>query len=237
MPYNGSIDYSISCSGNFSFKPSPYDPPETEISSPWSRLFKLSGSCSPGNCSPIAKMSWYHPTFHEEEPNFLCELNGTIGDESFITWNETGSHRYNLSDFYDVSMGINYERQYYNFTPEYRDCNEQVMKSISYYQYPCEQYLEEYYIHRSKGIDQPEGNWTQRQCAEIYNNEIQQCYPFLKKIDLTWTHTEPVIYIYRFNLSQGHGKTMENSLSTPHTSDKPVESLYCSLLNFLGAEC
>ena len=176
------------------------------------------------------KMTWYHGK-DTQEPTFICQLNGSMGKEIFTTWNETDTKRYNLKDFYDTQIAVNGTMGFYNFSPEYQDCNKKVMQPISYRRYPCESYLANY------SIDHLKGNLTQSACAEIYDHEIPKCYQFLKKVDLSWTHNEPVTYVYFFNLSEVN-KTIGNSnLSYQYTPHKPIESLYCSLLNFFGVEC
>jgi len=230
--YEGNINYTINCSISPSYKPSSYDLylyTDLGDTNPWTSVFTLSGTCPSGNCAPITKMSWYHGN-DEQGPIFICELNGSIGTESFTIRNETGLKRYNIKEFYDTRVEMNGTGRYYNYTPEYLDCSRNVMQSISYLKYPCEQFLSNY------SIDNPSnGNRTQMQCANIYTREIPQCYQFLKEVNLSWAN-EPTVYIYRFNLSSVN-ETIEKPHQYQYNPHKPVEFLYCNLLNFFGIQC
>jgi hypothetical protein len=238
LPYNESINYTISCSMSPSFKPSDYySTPKTGDTNPWSYNFKLSGYCPSGNCQ-ISKISWYYRQNQRlesksEEPHFICLLNGSTENVSFTTWNETGTSEFpcnDLSDYYDMNIVVNGKNGYYNYTPEYMECNRKVMQSISYNRYPCEQYLADYSINQSKG------NSTQLKCAEVYNHGIQQCYHFLKEVNLSWTGYQEKICIYKFNLSIDN-ETLEKPNQSRYTPQKPVESLYCGVLNIFGIPC
>jgi len=240
LPYNESINYTISCSMSPSFKPSSYDSPDsrgTENTNPYSYVFKLSGTCPSGNCL-ISRISWYHRQNQRlepenEVPHFICLLNGSTGNVLFTIWNETGTSEFpcnSLKEYYDMNVVINGKSGYYNYTPEYLDCDRNVMRSISYYRYPCEQYL------ANDSIDRSKGNWTQSQCAEIYNHEIPQCYQFLKEVNLSWTGYQEKICVYRFNLSSDN-ETLENVIQSHYIPQNPVESLYCGILQFFGAQC
>jgi hypothetical protein len=239
LPYNDSVNYTISCSMSPSFKP-PYlsiITPGTEDIDPWSYVFKLSGTCPSGNCL-ISKISYYHTRNYRleietEQPSFVCELNGSSGHVSFTTWNETGLsgfHCNRLKGYYDTYVVINSTGGYYNYTPEYLDCNRNVMQSINYSKYSCEDYL------ANSSIDRSKGNWTQLQCAEIYNREIPQCYQYLKEVDLSWSGYEPKICEYRFNLSS-ENEPSENVPPSQYIPQKPVESLYCNILKLFGTQC
>jgi hypothetical protein len=238
LPFNESINYTISCSMSPSFKPSDYySTPGTGDTNPWSYVFRISGHCPSGNCR-ISKISWYYRQNQKlesknEEPHFICLLNGSTRNESFTKWNETDTSEFpcnNINEYYDKNVVINGKKGYYNYTPEYLDCSRNLMQSTSYFHYPCEQYL------ASSSIDQSKGNNTQLKCVEIYNHEIPQCYQYLKEVNVSWTEYQEKICIYRFNLSSDNG-TLENIPQSHHTPQKPVESLYCYILQFLGAPC
>ena len=228
---SGDLNYTIDCSIIPSYHASSYDSFERgDYSNPWAFFFTLTGTCPSGNCSPLTKMTWYHGRT-TEEPTFICELNGSRGNETFSVWNTTGTRRYNLEDLYDIQVTVNGTSGFYNFTPEYLECNRNVMQPITVRKYPCEVYLRQY--HRGD----PGENITQTDCAGIYNREIPRCYPLLEKVNLSWTHNEPAIYYYSFHLPPGREPVDTLDRSPRYIPRSPVESLYCGLLNFFGVEC
>lgn len=233
VPYNGNINYTISCALDPALNPSPsdlFDFKPREDTNPWAYVFALSGNCSSDICPPIAKMSWY--VKGAQQPRFICGLNGSIANQSITTWNETEPEKYEFKDFYDTRVVAGGKAGYYNYTPKYLDCNRDVIRSISYRQYPCQEYLANY----SMGYPS-NPNWTQTKCEEVYNHEIAKCYQFLKQVDLSWnTNSEPIIYIYKFNLSSAND-TIEKSLPSRYIPQSPVESLYCTILKFFGGMC
>jgi len=228
---SANLNYTINCSIVPSYQPSPYDSFERgDYSNPWAFFFTLAGTCSSENCSSVTKMTWYHGR-NTEEPTFVCELTGSHGNETYTLWNTTGTRRFNLEDFYDIQIIVNGKSGFYNFTPEYLECNRKVMQPITIRKYPCEEYLRQYHS------DHPNGNITQSDCAEIYNREIPQCYPLLKKVNLSWTNGEPAIYYYYFHLSPVRESVDTSNRSSHYTPHSPVESMYCNFLNFFGGEC
>jgi len=243
-PYNGSVQYSVTCYGYTAYPGSPYFTSNTAPENTSEIVFSYSASCPGYGC--VVYEPYYLNYRHIER----CNLSGTADNRSFsvasfavtpLPQNCTMLHPF------DIGKRLG---EYYNTTPEYNACINTTYEESD----RCDQFMAECSPTTDKGC----GNWIINDtyvkntpkaiaCRDAASKNRTFCKAYLEKVDPS------TMVMYRDNWT---GQMMPaervcdqhftipapgGNVTAPGHTDTgrrgPVESLYCGILSLFGAGC
>jgi hypothetical protein len=194
----------------------------------------------------------HEPYYHTERLKIdHCDIEGTAGTVPFKLEKFSKTPMPNCTDLHQYSI-CGGQGLYYNTTPEYDQCileNRQRRDRCNRYLEICDR--ENDLSCADREIDGKYWNETRayRTCRETVMNERDDCDRFLRKINpatmIMWKYQgyseDPAIRAcdLRFSLppkNQTSG-TLPVVTETRPVLQSPVESFYCSILDFFGRRC
>jgi hypothetical protein len=245
VPYNGSVQYTVTCSGYYSYPGSPGFSSNTAPENTSGTVFSYSASCPGYGCVV------YEPYYLNYRHINRCDLSGTAGNRSFAVANFSASpipDNCTMLHPFDIGKRLG---EYYNTTPEYDAC-----MNVTYEESDrCSQYMAEC----DPGKDADCGNWvidgryvrnTDKAiaCRDAADKNRTACDVYLKKVDPSsmvmyrdnWTgQMMPAERVCKqhFAIPGPGGNTTLTGLNPDTGRRGPVESLYCGILSIFGAGC
>ncbi|MDO9550117.1 MAG: hypothetical protein Q7J03_04015 [Methanoregula sp.] len=258
MPFNESVHFTVECYG-YAWKMWDGSAPEDRIAKvnhSSELVYSYSASCPSYGCTI------YEPYYHAGRLYVdHCDVKGQTAGFDFSIRNFSLSPIPNCTDLHQFMQGGGRKGGYYNGTPEFDDC---VTETRSHRD-RCDQYLVscepgndnecEIWIVDGKNVKKTPAYSA---CTDTVDRERMDCDQFLKKIDpstmLMWKDTDsgkeyPAQRAcdLRFTIPSGTMTLVQvqqipnityglPAITTAHDIS-PVESLYCSILNFFGVSC
>jgi hypothetical protein len=245
-PYNGSVQYTVTCYGYTAYPGSPSFSSHTAPENTSETVYSYSASCPGYGC--VVYEPYYLNYRHIER----CDLSGTAGNHSFsVAGFATTPMPSNCTMLhpYDIGMGTD---EYYNTTPEYETCMNATYEESD----RCSQYMAEC----DPAKDTECGNWiidgryvrnTDKAiaCRDAADKNRTACEVYLEKVDPS------TMLMYRDNWSgqmmpamrvcdqhftipvPGSGNATPAVQNVNTGGRSPVESLYCGILSLFGAGC
>jgi hypothetical protein len=256
QPFNESVQFTVSCYGyrcdwNTCSPPAGTENTSEAVSAV---IFSYSATC-PGYGCII-----YEPFYLNYRHIDRCDLEGVTKEGNFTFQNFSATPLPQCTDLQQFDIGKGYD-EYYRVTPEFSRCeNESYAASDLCDQYvvPCSPTADKncgnWIIDDKYVKDSPKSS----ACREEAGQKRRACEVYLKKVDpssmVMWKNNysgkeEPAMRTceMRFSIpSSGMVTALDQSIPgvTPGASvsktihyQSPVESLYCSILQFLGGRC
>jgi len=245
-PYNGSVQYSVTCYGYTAYPGSPYFMSNTAPENTSEIVFSYSASC-PGYGCVI-----YEPYYLNYRHIERCDLSGTADNRSFSVSNfATTPMPSNCTMFQPFDM-VRGNGDYYRVTPKFNACENETYNESAL----CDQFVTEC----SPTKDRDCGNWIVNDtyvkdtpksiaCRDAASKNRTACEVYLEKIDPStlvmyrdnWTgQMTPAMRVcdQHFTIPAPGTQNATPSAQNPHTEERgPVESLYCGILSLFGAGC
>jgi len=245
-PYNGSVQYTVTCYGYTAYPGSPsfssHTPPENTSET----VYSYSASCPGYGC--VVYEPYYLNYRHIER----CDLSGTAGNRSFSVANFASTpmpSNCTMLHPFDIGKRLG---EYYNTTPEYNACINATYEESD----RCDQFVTECSPTKDKGC----GNWfindtyvkdTPKSiaCRDAASKNRTACEVYLQKVDPStmvmyrdnWTgQIIPAERVceQHFTIPVPGAGNATPAVQNVNTGGRgPVESLYCSLLSLFGAGC
>lgn len=250
VPYDGSVQFTVNCYG---YRCSGYDCSAggtagiITASVPES-VYSFSATCPEYGCII------YEPFYLNYRHIDRCDLEGVSHNASFVIANFSTTPVPACTDLRQFSMGgKGGVRGYYNGTPEYEQCLDTVRTGRE----SCNRFLVEcdpaedtdcgYWIVDGRRVkESPAYN----DCREEMNRKQYACDVYLEEVDpatmTLWTdrdtgRQEPAMRECELRFSIPSGNTTPDvtsgSRQQHYVPKNPVESLYCSILQFFGGSC
>jgi hypothetical protein len=256
QPFNESVQFTVSCYGYRCDWNSCSVPAGTKDISETAHavIYSYSATC-PGYGCII-----YEPFYLNYRHIDRCDLEGVTREENFTLQNFSITPLPQCTDLQQFDIGKGYD-EYYRVTPEFSRCeNESRAASDLCNQYvvPCSPTADKdcgnWIVEDTYVKDSPKS----RACREEADQKRHACEVYLNKVDpssmVMWKNNytgkeEPAMRTceLRFTIpSSGQvttqdqripGVTIGEPVSATIHHRSPVESLYCSILNFFGIRC
>jgi hypothetical protein len=245
VPYNGSVQYSVTCYGYTAYPGSPAFSSNTAPENTSETVFSYSASC------PVYGCTVYEPYYLNYRHINRCDLSGTAGNRSFVITNFAATpmpSNCTMLHPFDMARG---NGDYYRITPEYLACENETYKESDL----CEQFLTECNPTKDKGCGNRIINDTYVKdtpesiaCRDAVDKNRTACDVYLKKVDPStmiqyrdsWTgEMEPAMRAceQHFTIPAPSGNATPSAQSPAAGRRGPVESLYCGILSLFGAGC
>lgn len=245
-PYNGSVQYSVTCYGYTAYPGSPYFMSNTAPENTSEVVFSYSASCPGYGC--VVYEPYYLNYRHIER----CDLSGTADNRSFSVASFAATpmpSNCTMLHPFDMARG---NGDYYRVTPEFNACENETYNESAL----CDQFLAECSPTKDKGC----GNWIVNDtyvkdtpksiaCRDAAGKNRTACEAYLKKIDPStlvmcrdnWSgQMMPAERVceQHFTIPAPGTENATAPGQNPGTGGRgPVESLYCGILSLFGAGC
>jgi len=246
IPYNGSIQYTVTCYGYTAYPGSPSFSSHTAPENTSETVFSYSASCPGYGCVV------YEPYYLNYRHINRCDLSGTAGNRSFSVANFASTpmpSNCTMLQPFDMARG---NGDYYKVTPEYRACENETYEESAL----CDQFVTECSPTKDKGC----GNWfindtyvkdTPKSiaCRDAASKNRTACEVYLQKVDPStmlmyrdnWSgQMMPAMRVcdQHFAIPVPGAENATPAVQNVNTGGKgPVESLYCGILSLFGAGC
>lgn len=245
-PYNGSVQYTVTCYGYTAYPGSPSFSSHTAPENTSETVYSYSASCPGYGCVV------YEPYYLNYRHINRCDLSGTAGNRSFSVANFASTpmpSNCTMLQPFDMARG---NGDYYKVTPEFHACENETYEESD----RCDQFVTECSPTKDKGC----GNWfindtyvkdTPKSiaCRDAASKNRTACEVYLQKVDPS------TMLMYRDNWSgqmmpamrvcdqhftipvPGSGNATPAVQNVNTGGRGPVESLYCGILSLFGAGC
>jgi len=238
-PYNGSVEFSVTCYGYYSSPGKPVFLPNYTPDNDNETVFSYSATCPGYGC--VIHEPYYLNYRHIRQ----CDLSGTAGGYAFTVTNFSDtpkpSNCTTTRSPFDMTLYRGDDIRYVNITPEYDTCINETLEA----QQRCTQYLEEYDPAAEPGTESSlfsEGKYYKDTpkslaCHEAAEKKHTSCESYLETVNMTGREIPPE-YICEQYFSLPGPKTGNTTPPKPGAgASGPVQSLWCSILSFFSVRC
>ena len=238
-PYNGSVEFSVTCYGYYSYPNAPAFLPNYTPENDNETVFSYSATCPGYGC--VIQDPFYLNYRHIRQ----CDLSGTAGGHAFTVANFSDTPKPSNCTItrspFDMTLYRGDDIRYVNITPEYDTCINETREA----QQRCNQYLEEYDPAAEPNTESSlisEGKYykdTPRSlaCQKAAAKNHTDCESYLETVNMTGKEIPPIYICEQYFSIPGPAAGNTTSPGPETGGSGPVQSLWCSILSFFSVRC